>query len=479
MKVKLAIVGIRNYLANGEKDYPALFARLPIGSIVYLRKEPTGSPFPGSVSVWDDNNQRIGSISKTDRRYIELEIPEGEMLPVTVSGHAAEHNCLFVMAENTRGIKAPFIREIELMEDETVFSMTAYDQKIQQLTSMMKTKLKMLREGRVHTTESLLATANEYVRYCCESLDGETSFSRADILMELSILMESYPELRDIHAAIYEQHKDIGRKVNDVKTRVYLDQYNRIRQGALSAARGARSQMDDYLEKLRFAHGGELNQEIVTAEIMRLAPLLDKEMMKSYEKYTETDETFATALYSLNYSWQGIYRLYTRRIKLDVLKGWTADTAAGAVAKEAPEAGTQGQEYPQVTDVQRDFFEAALTIKDEGQRPLVLDMPVEWIMHTIHDLTAEWNPKEKGSVHRWRLLYEVLLRLKYFRIEQKHKYTDFVKAVVRYRFADVADSYSNNISKSKLEAHYTDWTNSDQALYQSLKEALTCTQRLP
>ena len=94
MTVEITIVGIRNYLANGEDDYPKLFARLPIGSTVYLRKEPTGSRFPGSVSVWDDNGQQIGSIAKTERRYIELEIPEGEMLPVEISGHSAEDNCM-------------------------------------------------------------------------------------------------------------------------------------------------------------------------------------------------------------------------------------------------------------------------------------------------------------------------------------------------------------------------------------------------
>lgn len=61
------IVGIRNYLPNGEADYPLLFSRLPIGAIVYLRKEPTGSSFPGSISVWDDECNQIGSISRLTR----------------------------------------------------------------------------------------------------------------------------------------------------------------------------------------------------------------------------------------------------------------------------------------------------------------------------------------------------------------------------------------------------------------------------
>ena len=147
--------------------------------------------------------------------------------------------------------------------------------------------------------------------------------------------------------------------------------------------------------------------------------------------------------------------------------------------------------YPEITDVQRNFFESAFVIKGEvfgsfdpstssgqaklrtGARPTVLEMPVEWIMHAIHDETEDWNPSESTSVHKWKLLYETLRRLKYFRIEQKHRYADFVRAVVRYCFPDVADSYSNNISKSNLDEHFEDWSNDDKALYKTLKEALT------
>ena len=108
-----------------------------------------------------------------------------------------------------------------------------------------------------------------------------------------------------------------------------------------------------------------------------------------------------------------------------------------------------------------------------GQRPKVLDMPVAWIMHTIHDMTQEWNPAEKTSVHKWKMLYMTLLRLEYFRIENRHRYADFVRAVVKYCFPEVPDSYSNNISKSSLSEHFSDWTVDEKALYNTLKEALT------
>ena len=108
-----------------------------------------------------------------------------------------------------------------------------------------------------------------------------------------------------------------------------------------------------------------------------------------------------------------------------------------------------------------------------GQRPKVLDMPVEGIMHTIHDMTQEWNPAEKTSVRKWKMLYMTLLRLEYFRIQKKQRYADFVKAVVKYCFPEVSDSYSNNISKSSLPEQFKDWTADEKALYNTLKEALT------
>lgn len=151
------------------------------------------------------------------------------------------------------------------------------------------------------------------------------------------------------------------------------------------------------------------------------------------------------------------------------------DDVPDAEEVEIPVVDDRKKEYPVITDVQTRFFEPAFVIKGEvyGQKPTVLDMPIEWIMHVIHDQTADWNPSESTSVHKWKLLYETLKRLKYFRIEQKHRYADFVRAVVRYCFPNVADSYSNNISKSYLNDKFEDWSHDDKVLYKSLKEALS------
>lgn len=152
-----------------------------------------------------------------------------------------------------------------------------------------------------------------------------------------------------------------------------------------------------------------------------------------------------------------------------------AEIEDAEIMEEVPVVDGREKAYPEITDVQRNFFEKALVIKGEifGQRPEVLDMPVEWIMHVIHDETLEWNPADKISVHKWKLLYQTLLRLKYIQIEQKHRYADFVRAVVRYCFPDVTDSYNNNISKSYLSEHFEEWSSDEKALFKTLKEALT------
>lgn len=320
MKYTITIVGIRKYLPNGEEDYPKLFSRLPVGSTVYLRKEPTGSEYPGSVSVLDDDCCKIGSVSKTERRYIELDIAEGSMLEVMIVGHSAQHNCMYFEAENHNGVKEPFIREVELEEGETVFPMAKQDGDLLMLTELMKTKLERLKNEQTVSHDHFLKTAEKYARLCCSSLDGNTSFSRADIIMETRQLMSRWPQLEPIYNEMFEQHKDIGRLRNDVKTATYRSQFERIKQMAMKKDANGHSPLDYYVKDLRFRNGDRLTKEIVDKAIIHLSGLLSKELHNSYQQNIDCDENFATALYSLNYSMKAIYRMFTRRIKLDHLK---------------------------------------------------------------------------------------------------------------------------------------------------------------
>ena len=159
-----------------------------------------------------------------------------------------------------------------------------------------------------------------------------------------------------------------------------------------------------------------------------------------------------------------------RSVKQDV-----PEVEDAVVIEDEKPAGNAKKVYPEVTDVQRNFFESAFTISGDmrGRAPRVVEMPVELIMHTVHDVTEKWNPVNSKSVRKWKILYEVLRRLRYFRIEEKQRYRDFVEAVVRYCFPSVDGSYNNNISKSPLDVSFEYWDLKDKDLYKELKRILT------
>ena len=331
MMVVLTVVGIRNYLPNGEADYPQLFKRLPIGTTVYLRKQSEGEKYPGCVYVYDEEARIIGSITKTERRFIELEIPKDLMLQAKIIGHSAAHNCLYIEAENTKGFSVPYIRQIELTGSETAIPLTTLDNKIKLFTSSMKTMIDSLKkDGDASNVDSLLRIAEKYQACCCQSLDGDTSFSRGEICQELRILLNQYPALKDVYSVIYEQHKDLSTK--EEQTNVFRKQYGRIYERAMLKEEHGSSFLEDYIEKLTFLNGGQLTTEIVQNEILSLSSLLAKELCNNYVMFIKTEESFAHVLYSLNYSLNGIYILFTRRIKLEYLQSLLANLSDNVAA---------------------------------------------------------------------------------------------------------------------------------------------------
>lgn len=320
MKVELTVVGIRIY-CGGEENYPQLFARLPLGCEVVLRTNRTGDPYPCSISVFDTEMQKIGSIAKTDRRFIELEVPKDGVLYANVIEHSAKHNCICLEAENTKGIKEPFLRDIVPESGEIVFAKTNQDRRMEQLADAIKSQLERFMHQDITEQQmaSLTKVLAEYSTLCCISLDGECTFKRADIRMYLKNLSKKYPELQRFHDDILEQHKDLGRDPNDVKVDVYLKQYQNIHASATAKGKNGKSQVDEWLDALRFTHGGELPKCVIREEIKRLANLLSGEMMNTFIKCKDNDELFATSLYSLNYRLNAIYVLYTRIIKYNYL----------------------------------------------------------------------------------------------------------------------------------------------------------------
>lgn len=315
--VELTVVGIRNYCPGGKEGLTTLFKRLPVGSTLYLKVNPSGTEYPGAVAVYDGLGSIIGFISKTERRFIKPAIPKDRMLPCKIIGHSMEDLCLYVEAENSVGFEDPYIRQTSVESGELIFAMTQHDLHLYTMTHLLLTQLKSDNPD----LNQILSLANEYSTICCTSLDGESSFARADIQYYLKKLNKGNGMFDNVIHRIHEDTKDLGRMCQDMKIRVYRDQYKRIFTDAYTKKGGKPSQLETYIKTLAYNNGGKLTKEVVNVEIQKLSQLLSNEFMGSFVKASETDEDFAKALYSLNYSLRAIYIMYTRRIKREYLLG--------------------------------------------------------------------------------------------------------------------------------------------------------------
>lgn len=365
MEVELTVVGIRNYCEGGKAGYPQLFARLKAGTRVFLEVDPPESQYPGALSVYDGEMNKIGSISKTDRRYIELDVKQRHTLEAFVTRHSAEHNCLWVKADNCLGFNQPYIRHIDKEPQEVLFHLTPGEERLIRIARRVRAFVDRwhlnddpLPAGEL---EELVSVAQLYRGVCCTSLDGENSFLRADLLH----LLDKYRAMDEeriaaIHSAIYEQHKDLGRTPSDVKVRVNRAHYEQILQLATTVPAGRQqTPIEDYVKSLEFVGGGRLTLEALEEEKRRLARRLAEFLENKYTTYAATEEGFADAVYALNYDLQSLHLMHCLRIKLEHISALIEQmAAAGALAwhgNESPgaNASPKSKESPGVNAAQK------------------------------------------------------------------------------------------------------------------------------
>lgn len=354
MEVELTVVGIRNYCEGGKAGYPQLFARLKVGTKVFLEVDPPESKYPGALSVYDGEMNKIGSISKTDRRYIELDVKQRHTLEAFVTRHSAEHNCLWVKADNCLGFNQPYIRHIDKEPQEMLFHLTPGEERLIRIARRVRAFVDKwhLNDDPLpaEELEELVSVAQLYQGVCCTSLDGENSFLRADLLH----LLDKYRAMDEerigsIHSAIYEQHKDLGRTPSDVKVRVNRAHYEQILQLATTVPTGRQqAPIEDYVKSLEFVGGGRLTMEALEEEKRRLSRRLAEFLENKYTTYADTEEGFADAVYALNYDLQSLHLMHCLRIKLERISTLIEEvTAASALIGEKSAAGAlarQGKE---------------------------------------------------------------------------------------------------------------------------------------
>lgn len=129
--------------------------------------------------------------------------------------------------------------------------------------------------------------------------------------------------------------------------------------------------------------------------------------------------------------------------------------------------------FPEISEENIKIFADKYIVPNEhrGARSLFYTLPVEELLHRIYAFTKDWDPSD-ASVRKWRILYEVLLDLKYLNVHNRPKFNLFVKNVVKYCYPEVKSSFNNNISKIKLSDIKDCWEEDEKKLYYSLQDAL-------
>jgi len=356
MLIELTVVGVRNYCPDGEAGLPAFFDRLPIGTTLYLRVNATGEPFPGAISVYDENMQKIGTVSKTERRFIKRMIPAGGLYPVVISQHSLENHAIYIKGETNLEFETPYLRAIPLEDGEMRLPTAPEDERASLLADMLRTQINRLilatpeiRKEEADASQLAALTLNEsftfplpgdapsllnnvksllkeYAPLCAESLDGPSAFARGEILLFVRLLCPVYPELKKYYQQILDDHKDLNRDSGDVRVAKYRKQSQRIRNMAYTPnERTQRSPMQEFLNALQQVHGEPLSIDAIQEEIAKLKQLLGSSLFGHYFECVNDDLAFSHKLYSLNYQLPALYTLMWRRLRLEFLESLLAN----------------------------------------------------------------------------------------------------------------------------------------------------------
>ena len=165
----------------------------------------------------------------------------------------------------------------------------------------------------------------------------------------------------------------------------------------------------------------------------------------------------------------------------------SGDCTSGDCTSETIKAAEPSLSYPPITEAQERFFEkwgwvvidkmtGKITENTTGdlektEEKKKVDVKLEELMHSIYDYTHQydWNPEDTSSVHRWRMLYDLLGKQKFFKEGERKRYRSFVDVVVRYCYPEVKNTYNDNLRQTALPESFHDWAKEDWEEYRRLK----------
>lgn len=476
--MEITITGIRYAIcpANMSKEDKDTYtenylSKIPKGEKIILKAQPDNPFDPNAIAAYIHYSQRIGYVNAGELDDVRPLLDENELLECSVVRW--DHVTLFVEAEGETAFG-----NIKLKEKDK-FAPTPFEdyaklslEENEHLLDIISLRLFTYKLTEDDIPEKWLSLAEQFVKGMNLSISQKHLNRKSRMRKLLRKLYVQYSgknvdksklcQLDALSKAADSHVSDIAR--DGGKYIVFANQLKRLREHAkeehelfqkfdkhhqiLSAMDGNKvctiDKIDDWLMQLP----NDIGTAFLTGEYNSFATKV------AYQKPSTND----------------VYRLASVLLIRERMKG---ETYYGSIENTPQEQGT---EYPAISDVNRRLFadtyfvEMPTTI---GKKKQKRDVPKDKLLHSIFDITKEWDPAVRTSVHKWKMMYVTLDRMGYIRQSDRKQYKLFVSAIVAYCFPSVKESYCDNISRTYLDDNYNMWEDEDKQLYKQLRDALT------
>ena len=446
-------------------------SKIPKGEKIILKAQPDNPFDPNAIAAYIDYSQRIGYVNAGELDDVRPLLDENELLECSVVRW--DHVTLFVEAEgetafgnielkeNDKFAPTPFEDYAKLsLEDEEhsldIISLRLFNYKLpdddipdewlclaEKFVNGMNLSISQKHLNRKGQIRKLLRKL--YVQYGDKNVDKSK-------LCRLGALSKA----ADSHVS--DTSRDGGKHI------VFANQLKRLREHA-KEEHELFQKFDKHHQILSAMDGNKIcTIDKIDDWLMQLPDDIGTAFL------TGEYNSFATKMAYQKPSTNDVYRLASVLLIRERMKG---ETYYGSIENTPQEQGT---EYPAISDVNRRLFadtyfvEISTTI---GKKKQKRDVPKDKLLHSIFDITKEWDPAVRTSVHKWRMMYVALDRMRYIIQRNRKQYKLFVSAVVAYCFPSVKESYCDNISSTNLDDDYDNWKYEDKQLFKELRDALT------
>lgn len=476
--MEITITGIRYAIcpANMSKEDKDTYtenylSKIPKGEKIILKAQPDNPFDPNAIAAYIHYSQRIGYVNAGELDDVRPLLDENELLECSVVRW--DHVTLFVEAEGETAFGNIKLKEKDKFaptpfEDYAKLSLEDEEHSL----DIISLRLFTYKLPEDDIPEEWLSLAEQFVKGMNLSISQKHLNRKSRMRKLLRKLYVQYSgknvdksklcQLDALSKAADSHVSDIAR--DGGKYIVFANQLKRLREHA-KESHELFEKFDKHHQILLAMDGNKIcTIDKIDDWLMQLPDDIGTAFL------TGEYNSFATKVAYQKPSTNDVYRLASVLLIRERMKG---ETYYGSIENTPQDQGT---EYPAISDVNRRLFadtyfvEMPTTI---GKKKPKRDVPKDKILHSIFDITKEWDPAVRTSVHKWKMMYVALDRMRYIIQRNRKQYKLFVSAVVAYCFPSVKESYGDNISSTNLDDNYNMWEDEDKQLYKQLRDALT------